>query len=40
MFNAKYDGFMAIEGVFGGDQFYSDKISLEYCKNLWKELEN
>ena len=39
MHNADYDGFMSIEGVFGGDQYYSDKISLEYCKNLWKELE-
>ena len=35
MHNANYDGFMSIEGVFGGDQYYSDKISLEYCKNLW-----
>ena len=39
MFNSNYDGFMSIEGVFTGDQYYSDKMSLEYCKNLWKELE-
>ena len=30
---------MSIEGVFTGDQFYSDKLSLDYCKDLWQKLE-
>ena len=39
MHEANYSGMMAIEGVFTGDQFYSDKLSLDYCKNLWLNLE-
>lgn len=39
MYEANYSGMMAIEGVFTGDQFYSDKLSLDYCKDLWQKLE-
>lgn len=39
MHEVNYSGMMAIEGVFSGDQFYSDKLSLDYCKRLWEELE-
>jgi hypothetical protein len=30
---------MALEGVPSGDQFYSDKQSLDYCKEIWNDLE-
>jgi len=40
MHQSNYSGLMALEGVFAGDQFYSDRLSLNYCKELWSELEN
>jgi len=40
MHDASYKGLMALEGVSGGDQFYSDKASLDYCRQIWEELEN
>ena len=39
MHDGNYDGLMALEGVFDGDQFYSDKQSLDYCKEIWSDLE-
>ncbi|MEG3581427.1 MAG: TIM barrel protein [Chloroflexota bacterium] len=40
MHNGKYKGLMALEGVPSGDQFYSDKQSLDYCKEIWNDVEN
>ena len=39
MHDGNYSGLMALEGVFDGDQFYSDKQSLDYCKEIWNDLE-
>ena len=39
MHDGNYSGLMALEGVFDGDQFYSDKQSLDYCKEIWSDLE-
>ena len=39
MHDANYKGLMALEGVSGGDQFHSDKESLDYCKQVWSGLE-
>ena len=39
MHDGNYNGLMALEGVFDGDQFYSDKQSLDYCKEIWNDLE-
>jgi len=39
MHDGNYSGLMALEGVFNGDQFYSDKQSLDYCKEIWNDLE-
>ncbi|MBO82890.1 MAG: hypothetical protein CL506_00830 [Actinobacteria bacterium] len=36
MHDGKYKGLMALEGVPSGDQFYSDKQSLDYCKEIWE----
>jgi len=40
MHDGKYKGLMALEGVPSGDQFYSDKQSLDYCKEIWEDVEN
>ncbi len=40
MHDGNYSGLMALEGVPSGDQFYSDKQSLDYCKEIWEDLEN
>jgi sugar phosphate isomerase/epimerase len=39
MHDGNYGGLMSLEGVFDGDQFYSDKQSLDYCKEIWNDLE-
>ncbi len=39
MYDGNYSGLMALEGVPSGDQFYSDKQSLDYCKEIWNDLE-
>jgi sugar phosphate isomerase/epimerase len=39
MHDGNYSGLMALEGVPSGDQFYSDKQSLDYCKEIWSDLE-
>ena len=39
MASAGYTGYMAIEGAWAGDQWYADRKSLEYAKELWSEAE-
>ena len=39
MANAGYSGYMAIEGVQAGDQFYHDGQSLDYAKSIWADFE-
>ena len=39
MADAKYKGYMAIEGSWGGDQWYHDEKSLSYAKSIWNEFE-
>ena len=38
MLDAGYTGYMAIEGMLTGDQFYGDKRSFDYAKGLIEEL--
>lgn len=38
MVAARFEGYMAIEGTWAGDQFYADKKSLDYVKEILKEL--
>jgi sugar phosphate isomerase/epimerase len=38
MAKARYQGYMAIEGIPHGDQFYADARSLEYAQTLWAEV--
>ena len=37
MLKADYEGYMAIEGAWAGDQWESDTRSLNYAKRLWDE---
>ncbi len=37
--DAGYSGYMAIEGAWGGDQWYADSQSIDYAKKLWAEVE-
>lgn len=37
---AGYKGYMAIEGIQHGDQFYADSRSLEYAKTIWAAVQN
>lgn len=38
MLNAGYDGYLAVEGGWAGDQLYQDQRSFEYVKGLLAEL--
>jgi sugar phosphate isomerase/epimerase len=39
MREARYRGYMAIEGAAAGDQFHADQRSLAYARSLWTEVE-
>ena len=39
MSDANYSGYMAIEGSWGGDQWYHDEKSLNYAKSIWEKFE-
>ena len=39
MADAKYKGYMAIEGTQNGDQFYKDYQSISYAKNVIESLD-
>ncbi len=39
MVEAGYDGYLAIEGVREGDQLYRDGRSVEYCRQILREVQ-
>ena len=39
MHDAEFDGYLAVEGMTQGDQITNDRRSLEYVKQLLREVE-